>query len=1060
VSAGASLVLVQPPRNPWKGLHFYNEADWAIFFGRERETDEFLRLVRRDTLSVLFARSGLGKTSLLRAGVIPRLREEGFFPVIVRVDYAASAPSPARQIVNGTLAAADQAGIDVDSEDETAPESFASASSITLWEFFHRYQFWGPRNDPVVPVLILDQFEEAFTLGRESPRSAEFLAQLADLAENRMPPSVQQRIEETGEWPAFDTQAQNYKICLSLREDFVSKLDSLRPIMPAVMRSRFALTPLDQERSIKIVRQAGGWRVSDSVAREIVAVVGGEGAPQGSPAEIKPAYLSVMCYELFQRMIALGRDKLDSNLVAAEHGNILDAFYERSFEGLAPRARVFVEDHLLTDSGFRCSLPLAEAEREGVPLTDLKSLVDRRLLRFEDRLGTVHVELSHDLLTAIVEKSRARRRVEAERERERQREVELQAKLRQAHRRTLAWARLAMILLGGIVFSAYGWWIPYAAYCQNFTKRWGVPHAVDLLPKAAVAHRSWTIKLTQKGRFGPVQSLEVIDADYQLTGQHSIGTYLNPYPESSPREKEARHEFAYDQEGQVVYEVASDRFGRMVWGWGFAYSPDVEPTQGQPQSFAVGYGQLKSRKATFLGADDYPQSQSHSRAEFVEFFYDKRKRGLEAKLRYTDREGKPAPGPDNAYGQKMKYDGAGRLIRLTSLNEDGEPMNDKVGNAGQELKYGPEGNLIEVRAFDAQGAPTLLKEGFYRITFTYDEWGRLTGKRFFDLSGGPATPYGVHWIAWDYDKRGNLTSTKLYGIVNMRIKAAVSFFNFPAHEQRLTYNPQNRIKTATYFDQDGRRMNGPESCCCLSREYDDKGFVSAESFFDAQDKRINLKTLGYHRWEAVNDEFGQPIEERFFDTQRNPVATRDGGYHLRKNRYDEVGNLIEQSYFDVEDRPVADRITGAHRYVKHFDRFRNPVWIRYFDEAGQPINNQNGFHKEASQYNNYGDKTETRWYDKDGQPVNGPEGVHRVSNEYDERGLPKHVVYYNIENRPTEDVQGIHEILQEWNDKQQTKWQAFRNRARGHRRWLDHTLADCWLLRLWRVLAAGCTNRW
>ena len=46
---------------------------------------------------------------------------------------------------------------------------------------------WGPRNDLVTPVLILDQFEEVFTLGRQSPHTSDFLEQLADLAENRMP---------------------------------------------------------------------------------------------------------------------------------------------------------------------------------------------------------------------------------------------------------------------------------------------------------------------------------------------------------------------------------------------------------------------------------------------------------------------------------------------------------------------------------------------------------------------------------------------------------------------------------------------------------------------------------------------------------------------------------------------------------------------------------------------------------------------------------------------------------------------------------------------------------
>ena len=133
MSAATPLPSVQPalsPRlvNPWKGLHFYTEEDHDLFFGRGQVTEEFLRLVQRDTLSVLFARSGLGKTSLLRAGVSPRLREEGFLPVILRVDYAASALPPARQIVDATLAAAAEVGIDV----EKTGESVAASRLTTL----------------------------------------------------------------------------------------------------------------------------------------------------------------------------------------------------------------------------------------------------------------------------------------------------------------------------------------------------------------------------------------------------------------------------------------------------------------------------------------------------------------------------------------------------------------------------------------------------------------------------------------------------------------------------------------------------------------------------------------------------------------------------------------------------------------------------------------------------------------------------------------------------------------------------------------------------------------
>ena len=62
--------------NPWPGLESYDEASAEYFRGRTAETEELLSLIRRAPLAVLYGQSGLGKTSLLQAGVFPALRRE------------------------------------------------------------------------------------------------------------------------------------------------------------------------------------------------------------------------------------------------------------------------------------------------------------------------------------------------------------------------------------------------------------------------------------------------------------------------------------------------------------------------------------------------------------------------------------------------------------------------------------------------------------------------------------------------------------------------------------------------------------------------------------------------------------------------------------------------------------------------------------------------------------------------------------------------------------------------------------------------------------------------
>ena len=72
--------------HPWLGLESFREETRAYFFGRDTEIAELHLRLRSHPLLVLYGRSGLGKTSILSAGLIPRLCAEGQRPVLYRLD--------------------------------------------------------------------------------------------------------------------------------------------------------------------------------------------------------------------------------------------------------------------------------------------------------------------------------------------------------------------------------------------------------------------------------------------------------------------------------------------------------------------------------------------------------------------------------------------------------------------------------------------------------------------------------------------------------------------------------------------------------------------------------------------------------------------------------------------------------------------------------------------------------------------------------------------------------------------------------------------------------------
>ena len=209
--------------NPWPGLDSFEENARAFFHGRDREAEELLDHVLDAPVTVLYGRSGLGKTSLLRAGLFPLLRERHFLPVYVRFELKPGAAPLSRQLHQSVH----------DSIRADAPDAMLPSDEESLWEYLHRadFELWSARNYPLTPVIVLDQFEELFTLGERVPDLVrEFRNDLGDLAENRIPADLAARIDDDeAVAERFHLRSHNYKLLISLREDFLPASRRMAP---------------------------------------------------------------------------------------------------------------------------------------------------------------------------------------------------------------------------------------------------------------------------------------------------------------------------------------------------------------------------------------------------------------------------------------------------------------------------------------------------------------------------------------------------------------------------------------------------------------------------------------------------------------------------------------------------------------------------------------------------------------------------------------------------------------------------------------------------------------
>lgn len=222
---------------PYRGLPAFTAREAPWFFGRARATAELIeRVFERigDGPLMLLAPSGAGKSSLLNAGFVPALREGGFpmpgsdtWPVL---RFTPTAHPLAELLDCAAKALGADHGVTV-GEVRDRPHALLEAV---------RRHSGGPPADgpdrtppPPRPVLLVDQFEELFTLCSDEDERRAFVRVLCALAAARREPDAEHRGDPG---PAV--------VVLGVRADFSGNCLDLPELAPVFTRGLFVLPPM------------------------------------------------------------------------------------------------------------------------------------------------------------------------------------------------------------------------------------------------------------------------------------------------------------------------------------------------------------------------------------------------------------------------------------------------------------------------------------------------------------------------------------------------------------------------------------------------------------------------------------------------------------------------------------------------------------------------------------------------------------------------------------------------------------------------------------------------
>jgi len=391
--------------NPWLGLTSYEFEDSYKFFGRSDESSQLSEAITNNNVTIIYGPSGAGKSSIIKAGVFPKLLQEFYMPVYIRLIHG-SEVSYSSQILRSIKYAASFQGVDIE---QTCEFNHMLSDEDLLWAYLHSHVFWRKDNYPVVPLIVIDQFEEIFTLNHNNKKNTDFFRFVDALYDNMPPPNIKNIVESTESYIPFLNETK-YKLVLSMREDFLARLEDYSRDIPILRKNRFGLKTMDGQQAFEVITNPIPGLVEESVALKIIRKISGcaHDIHKNELADIsvETSILSLFCSELFKRMEDHAMTTITDFLVDSTGDNIIEDYYTRTMKLVSYYTARYLEDRLLTKSGFRNTIALEDAIENGVDKRSIEVLQKRRLIKIEIINGTERIEFTHDILCKVAKEKR------------------------------------------------------------------------------------------------------------------------------------------------------------------------------------------------------------------------------------------------------------------------------------------------------------------------------------------------------------------------------------------------------------------------------------------------------------------------------------------------------------------------------------------------------------------------------------------------------------------------------------------------------------------------------
>ena len=318
----AAPVAVTRPERPYPGLRPFEPQEWAIFFGREEMVDEVIGRLAENRLVLIHGVSGSGKSSLVRAGVLPKLalqyrRHEAPWLTCAMRPSGGPLWNLAAELarLEGCAGDVERIGTIASQFNARSPSLASVAASLK-----------GVRGKSL--CVLVDQFEELFRYEKDTSRDeAELFIDL---------------VKRTATWEAEEAAPDgvDLHVIITMRSEFLGECARFAGFAETINRTQYLVPRMNDNALMRAVRrpaQMYGGVFDEGLAERLIASVRG----REDELPLLQHGLMLMWDDAIQRAGPDGSVTLDGSLVdtAGSLAELLSGHADRVMALAAPDER-------------------------------------------------------------------------------------------------------------------------------------------------------------------------------------------------------------------------------------------------------------------------------------------------------------------------------------------------------------------------------------------------------------------------------------------------------------------------------------------------------------------------------------------------------------------------------------------------------------------------------------------------------------------------------------------------------------------------------------------------